>query len=55
MQRLVYMVDIDEEITAIDGLLEALDTTVQLVTDCNVIGSRLESPDEVVENGELEN
>ena len=54
MQRLVYTVDIDEEVFNIDGVLEALDETVREATDCNVIRSRLESPDEVCENGEWE-
>jgi hypothetical protein len=54
MQRLVYTVDIDEEVYEINGLLEAIDTTVSLLTDCNVVRSRIESSDEVCENGEWE-
>jgi hypothetical protein len=54
MQRLIYTVDIDEEVYELDGLLDILDTTVQQSTDCGVIRSRVESPDEVCENGEWE-
>lgn len=54
MQRLVYTVDIDEEVYELDGLLDALDTTIQLSTDCGVIRSRIESPAKICENGEWE-
>jgi hypothetical protein len=54
MQRIIYTVDIDEEVYELDGLLDALDITVQLSTDCFVERSRIESPAEVCENGEWE-
>jgi hypothetical protein len=52
--RLTYTVDIDEDVYELDGLLAALDTTVQLSTDCFVERSRIESSDETCENGEWE-
>ena len=54
MHRLVYTVDIDEEIFGLEGLLETLDETVQQSTDCFVNRSRIESPAEICENGEWE-
>lgn len=54
MQRLIYTVDIDEEVYSIDGLLIALDEVVEYETDCNVIRSRIESPAEICETGEWE-
>jgi hypothetical protein len=54
MQRLVYTVDIDEEIYGADCLLEAIDATIKSEIGCKVLRSRLESPDEVCENGEWE-
>ncbi|GEM_PF-2212505 len=54
MQRLIYTVDIDEEVYELSGLLDTFDTAVQVLTDCNVERSRIESPDEVCENGEWE-
>jgi hypothetical protein len=52
--ELVYRVKIDEEIYNLDGLLETLDETIYLSTDSNIIKSRLESPDEICENGDWE-
>jgi hypothetical protein len=52
--ELVYRVEIDEEIYNLDGLLESLDETIHLSVDCNIIKSRLESPDEICETGEWE-
>jgi hypothetical protein len=52
--RIVYIVEIDEDVYELSGLLDALDVTVELATDCGVIRSRLESPDEVCENGDRE-
>jgi hypothetical protein len=52
--KLVYTVEIDEEIYNLDGLLETLDETILLSTDSNIIKSRLESPDEICETGEWE-
>jgi hypothetical protein len=54
MQRLIYMVDIDEEVYELEGLLDALDATIQESTDCGVIRSRIESSAEICENGEWE-
>lgn len=54
MMRLIYTVDIDEEVYDLSGLLNDLDETVQLATDCCVKRSRIESPDEICENGEWE-
>ncbi len=52
--KLVYTAEIDEEIYNLDGLLELLDETVSSSTDCNVLKSRLESPDEICESGDWE-
>ena len=52
--KLVYTVEIDEEIYNLDGLLESLDETIHLSVDCNIIKSRLESPDEICETGDWE-
>lgn len=55
MQRLIYTVDIDEEIYGLDSyLLDALDYEVTSRVGCNVIKSRLELPEEIIENGEWE-
>lgn len=54
MQRLVYTADIDDEVFELEGLLKTLDEVIEASTDCNVIKSRIESPDEVCENGEWE-
>lgn len=52
--KIVYTVEIDEETYELSGLLETLDIAVQLATDCLIERSRIESPDEVCENGEWE-
>lgn len=52
--ELVYRVKIDEEIYNLDGLLESLDETIRSGTDCNILRSRLESPDEICETGDWE-
>lgn len=52
--KLVYTVEIDEEIYNLDGLLESLDETISSDTDCNILRSRLESPDEICETGDWE-
>jgi hypothetical protein len=54
MQRLVYTAEINEELCDLSGLLEAIDETVRSTTDCFIERSKLESPDEVCENGEWE-
>ncbi len=52
--KLVYTVEIDEDIYCLDGLLESLDETISSGTDCNILRSRLESPDEICETGDWE-
>jgi hypothetical protein len=54
MQRLVYTTEIDEELCDLKPLLEVLDEGLQLLAGCSVTRSRIESPDEVCENGEWE-
>ena len=55
VQRLVYTVDIDEEFSGLDSFLELLEAIVEDELDCNVIRSRLETPDEIISKGEWEN
>jgi len=52
--KLVYTVEIDEEIYCLDGLLESLDETINLSVETNILKSRLESPDEICETGDWE-
>ncbi|MNC79244.1 hypothetical protein D3C75_1316700 [compost metagenome] len=52
--ELVYRVKIDDEIYNLDGLLESLDETISSGTDCKILRSRLESPDEICETGDWE-
>ncbi len=52
-QKLVYEVIIDDEICHIKGLHDALDELIGDAVECVVIGSRLESDDEVSENGNI--
>jgi hypothetical protein len=54
MQKLVYTVEVDEEFTGLDSFREILDFTTENELGCGVIRSKLESPDEVCENGEWE-
>ena len=54
MQRLIYTVDIDEEVYGADFLLEAIDETIKAEIGCEILKSRLESEVEVIENGEWE-
>ena len=55
MQRLVYTVDIDEDFDMIgDSFFELLDATVQEELGCNVVRSKLETPDEVMSRGDWE-
>jgi hypothetical protein len=52
--KIVYTVEIDEDVYELEGLMSTLDTTVSLATDCLVLRSRIESLDETCENGEWE-
>ncbi|WP_156034777.1 hypothetical protein [Clostridium sp. KNHs205] len=52
--KLVYTVEIDDEIYSLDGLLELLNETVNSTTDCMVLKSRIESSDEICETGDWE-
>lgn len=52
--ELVYTAEIDEEIYNLDGLLKTLNEVVSDGTGCNVLKSKIESPDEVCEDGEWE-
>ena len=52
--QIIYIADIDEDVYEISGLLQALDATVELATDCKVTRSRAETDEEVCENGEWE-
>ena len=54
MQRLVYIVDIDEEMYGLDFLLDLLDAATQSGTGCKIIRSRLGSPDEICDTGDWE-
>lgn len=54
MQRLIYTVDIDDKFEGLGCLHELLDSTVQCELGCGVVRSRLETDDEVCENGEWE-
>lgn len=54
MQRLVFIADIDEEFTELGTFFEELNDTVTTWLDCKVVRSKLETPDEVYENGEWE-
>lgn len=48
--KLVYTAEIDEEIYSLEGLRESLDQTMFLIIGCNILKSRLESPDEICES-----
>jgi len=54
MQRLVYTVEIDEEYICLDSLLTLLDDTAKNELGCDVIRSKLETPEEIITNGEWE-
>lgn len=54
MQRLVYTVDIDNEICELDYLHNVLNEIVSEEIGCCISRSRLESEDEINEIGEWE-
>jgi hypothetical protein len=54
MQRLIYTVDIDEEFVGMDSVLDLIDAEVESILDCNVIRSKLESPEEIAYSGDWE-
>jgi len=54
MQRLVYTVDIDNEIYELDYLHGVLNEVIGEEIGCCIERSRLESPDEINEIGEWE-
>ncbi len=53
-QKLVFEVIIDEELTGLDLLREELKEALEEFIGCNVVGSRMQSDDEVCEDGEIE-
>ena len=55
MQRLVYTVDIDEDFDVIgESFFELLEAIVEEEMGCNVVRSKLETPDEVMSKGDWE-
>lgn len=54
IQRLTYTVDIDEEFVGMDSLLELLEAIVEDELGCNVLRSKLESPEEIAYKGDWE-
>jgi hypothetical protein len=53
-KRMKIVYTVDEDVYELEGLMSTLDVTVSLATDCLVLRSRIESSDEVCENGEWE-
>ncbi len=54
MQRIVYTVEVDEEFYGLEFFQDLLDDTTREELGCSVIRSKLETSDEVCENGEWE-
>lgn len=54
MQNIIYQVHIEDGIVLDDAFLVALDITIEGITESNVIRSKVEDEDTVVENGEWE-
>lgn len=54
MQRLTYTVEIDEEFEDFDYIHELLNAVIQEELGCNIIRSKLETPDEIIFDGDWE-
>ena len=54
MQRLIYTVEIDEEIYGNTYLLEVVNEAIEQETGCKVLRSRLETDEEIIELGDWE-
>lgn len=52
LSRLTYTFEVNYSPFGLDSLLEILNEGVQITTGCEIIRSRLESPDEICEMGE---
>lgn len=52
--RLIYTVDIDQDFEYIDNYLELLEAVTEEEFGCNVVRSKLETPDEIISKGEWE-
>lgn len=52
--KLIYTVEIDEDVFELNGVLKTLNDVLEEKTDSTIIKSRIESPDEVCENGDWE-
>jgi hypothetical protein len=53
--QIVYTVEIDKEFDVIgESFFELLEAIVEEELDCNVVRSKLETPDEVMSRGEWE-
>ena len=50
---LTYTIKINKEICQIEGLQKILDETIEEVVNCKVLGSKIESPEEVCETGNI--
>jgi hypothetical protein len=54
MQRLTYTVEIDEEFEEFDFLHDLLNAVIQEELGCNITRSKLETPDEIIMDGDWE-
>lgn len=54
MQRLTYIVEIDEEFEGFDFLHELLNDIIREELGCNITRSKFETPDEIIFDGEWE-
>ena len=52
---LTYTFEINDAIFGLDHLLEVMNEGLQILTGCEILRSRLESPDEICETGEWDN
>ncbi len=52
--RLIYTVDIDQDFEYLDNYLELLEAVTEEEFGCNVVRSKLETPDEIISKGEWE-
>lgn len=52
--KLVYTVEIDEDFECLDSFLELLEAITEEEFGCNVIRSKLETPDEIISKGDWE-
>ncbi|WOO34928.1 hypothetical protein R2R35_14090 [Anaerocolumna sp. AGMB13020] len=52
--KLVYTVEIDKDFEYLDNYLELLEAVTEEEFGCNVVRSKLETPDEIISKGEWE-